>query len=66
MLTERSRIIIIGSGTSWLANTSGTTIITEHPLKIAATIEINNFFYYAGGCISGVVRSISQIGEDRV
>jgi len=38
MLTKRSRIIIIGSGTSWLANTPGTSIITERPFKIAAVI----------------------------
>jgi glucosamine 6-phosphate synthetase-like amidotransferase/phosphosugar isomerase protein len=66
MLAERSRIIIIGSGTSWLANTSGEPIITEHSLKIVTVIEINKFFYRPDDFIYGVVRSISQVGEDRV
>jgi hypothetical protein len=59
MLTKRSRIIIIGSGTSWLANTPGNSIITEHPFKIAAVIENFKKFFE-------VVRLIRQIREDRV
>tara|TARA_B110000503_G_scaffold17723_1_gene25873 strand:+ start:341 stop:493 length:153 start_codon:yes stop_codon:yes gene_type:complete len=47
MMTERSRIIIIGSGTSWLANTPGGASITERIKKIAAENTIYMHYFLA-------------------